>query len=64
MALKERNFILNVKIEGLKMQKSKIEWCDYVANPVKGVCQDQCPYCYAKRMYKRFKWNPEKGWNL
>ena len=21
------------------MQKSKIEWCDYVANPVKGVCQ-------------------------
>ncbi len=41
------------------MQKSKIEWTDYVANPVKGICQHQCPYCYAKRMYKRFKWNPE-----
>ena len=41
------------------MQKTKIEWCDYVANPIKGVCQHQCPYCYAKRLYQRFKWNPE-----
>jgi len=41
------------------MQKTKIEWCDYVANPVKGVCQHQCPYCYAKRLYQRFKWSPE-----
>jgi len=21
-----------------------------------------CPYCYARRMYKRFKWNPEIRW--
>ncbi len=41
------------------MQKSKIEWCDYSVNPVKGLCPMACPYCYARRMYKRFKWNPE-----
>jgi protein gp37 len=41
------------------MQKSKIEWCDYTINPVKGLCPMACSYCYAKRMYKRFKWNPE-----
>ena len=41
------------------MQKSKIEWCDYTINPVKGLCPMECPYCYARRMYKRFKWNPE-----
>jgi protein gp37 len=41
------------------IHKTKIEWCDYTVNPVKGVCQHQCPYCYAKRMYHRFKWNPE-----
>lgn len=41
------------------MQKSKIEWTDYVCNPVKGICKMGCPYCYAIRMYKRFKWNPE-----
>ena len=38
--------------------KSKIEWCDYTINPVKGLCPMVCPYCYARRMYKRFKWNP------
>ena len=41
------------------MQKSKIEWCDYTINPVKGLCPMACSYCYARRMYKRFKWNPE-----
>lgn len=46
------------------MNKSKIEWCDYTINPVKGSCPNsQCPLftdkCYARRMYKRFKWNPE-----
>jgi len=39
--------------------KTKIEWCDYTINPVKGLCPMACPYCYARRMYKRFKWNPE-----
>lgn len=41
------------------MSKTKIEWCDYTVNPVKGLCPMACGYCYARRMYKRFKWNPE-----
>jgi len=41
------------------MQKTKIEWCDYTINPVKGKCPMACSYCYARRMYDRFKWNPE-----
>jgi len=41
------------------MNKTKIEWCDYTVNPVKGICPMACPYCYARAMYKRFKWNPE-----
>lgn len=41
------------------MNKTKIEWCDYSINPVKGLCPMGCEYCYARRMYKRFKWNPE-----
>ncbi len=44
------------------MQKTKIEWCDYTINPVKGLCPVACPYCYARRMYQRFKWNPEIDW--
>lgn len=44
------------------MSKSKIEWCDYTINPVKGLCPMACSYCYARRMYKRFKWNPEVRW--
>jgi protein gp37 len=45
---------------------SKIEWLKsadgkpgYTINPVKGLCPVACSYCYARRMYKRFKWNPE-----
>jgi len=41
------------------MNKTKIEWCDYTINPVKGLCPMACDYCYARRMYKRFKWNPK-----
>jgi len=40
------------------MNKTKIPWCDYTLNPVKGLCPMACEYCYARRMYKRFKWNP------
>jgi protein gp37 len=36
---------------------TKIEWCDHTLNPVKGLCPMACPYCYARRMYKRFKWD-------
>ena len=41
------------------MIKTKIPWCDYTINPVKGLCPMACSHCYARRMYKRFKWNPE-----
>ena len=39
------------------MNRTKIEWCDYTINPVKGLCPVACPYCYARRMYKRFHWD-------
>ena len=41
------------------MIKTKIDWCDYTINPIKGLCQGGCWYCYARRMYKRFKWPQE-----
>lgn len=54
------------------MPTSKIEWVQnqngtqgYTLNPVKGLCPVDCKdnqgksYCYARRMYKRFKWNPQ-----
>jgi protein gp37 len=45
------------------MSKTKIEWCDYTINPVKGLCPMACPYCYARRMYKRFKWDETIRYN-
>ena len=36
-----------------------IGWCNYTVNPIKGLCQGGCWYCYARRMYKRFKWPQE-----
>ena len=47
------------------MQKSKIDWCDYSINPIRGLCPVDCrdnqgkSYCYARRLYRRFGWNPE-----
>ena len=41
------------------INKTKIEWCDYTINPIKGICKNNCWYCYAIRMYKRFGWNPK-----
>ncbi len=55
------------------MGTNKIEWLRDPAtgkpgitiNPVKGLCPVDCKdtqgksYCYARRIYKRFKWNPE-----
>ena len=35
------------------MNKTKIEWCDYTWSPVRG-CLHACPYCYARRIDKRF----------
>lgn len=41
------------------MPKTKIDWADYSLNPIKGLCKYNCPYCYATKLYKRFKWDPE-----
>jgi len=40
------------------MNKTKIEWTDYTWNPIKGICPVGCWYCYARKIYKRFGWNP------
>ena len=44
------------------MQKTKIEWTDYVYNPVKGLCPGvytECAeFCYARKIYKRFNFDP------
>ena len=39
------------------MNKTKIEWCDYTVNPIKGYCPMACSYCYARRLYDRFGWD-------
>ena len=36
------------------MNKTKIDWAEYVWNPVTG-CLNGCPYCYAKKMANRLK---------
>lgn len=36
------------------MNRTKIEWTDYVWNPVTG-CNNGCPYCYARKMANRLK---------
>lgn len=41
------------------MNRTKIEWCDYTINPIKGLCRYNCSYCYAQKMYKRFKWDEQ-----
>ncbi len=40
---------------GERMNKTKIEWCDYTWNPVTG-CLHRCgDFCYAKKMAYRLK---------
>jgi len=46
------------------MQKTKIEWTDYVWNPIKGLCPNGCFYCYARKIYERFGWNTEIRFEL
>ena len=35
------------------MNRTKIDWCDHTWNPVWG-CLNNCPYCYARKLAKRF----------
>ena len=52
------------------MQRTKIEWTDYVWNPIKGLCPIDCKlpdgrsYCYARKIYQRFGWNPKVRFKL
>ena len=41
-----------------------IGWADFSINPVKGLCPMACSYCYARSMYKRFKWNPKISFDV
>lgn len=36
-----------------------IQWADLSWNPIKGICPVGCRYCYAAKIYKRFKLDPE-----
>lgn len=47
------------------MQRTRIEWVrnpdgsqGYSWNPIKGVCRGGCSYCYARKIYHRFKLDP------
>lgn len=47
------------------MSKTKIEWVKnpdgsqgYSWNPIQGLCPMKCYYCYARKIYKRFKLDP------
>jgi protein gp37 len=46
------------------MQRTKIEWADYTWNPIKGLCPVGCWYCYARKIYQRFKKDPKISFNL
>jgi protein gp37 len=43
------------------VSNTKIEWCDQTWNPVIG-CRRGCPYCYADKLNRRFKFI--KYWNM
>lgn len=43
----------------MSLNRTGIEWTEYTANPIKGLCKIKCKYCYARRIYERFKWDPE-----
>ena len=55
------------------MNKTKIEWCDFTWNPIKGLCPVGCWYCYGRKLYLRFgetimgNYEDEEGgsdWNI
>lgn len=35
-----------------------IGWCTHTWNPIKGKCPVACDYCYARRIYDRFGYDP------
>jgi len=43
------------------MQPSKIEWTEFVSNPIVGECLHACLYCYARDYNHRFFKSKNKG---
>lgn len=35
-----------------------IGWCTHTWNPIRGLCPEGCEYCYARRIYARFHYDP------
>ena len=35
-----------------------IGWCSHTWNPVRELCPEACEYCYARRIYARFHYDP------
>ena len=59
IVLFDRNtMIISQKRCRMNGPNNPIKWCDYTWNPVKGKCPVACPYCYARRIYDRLKWDP------
>jgi protein gp37 len=46
-----------------EMNKTKIEWTDFTANPVDGSCLHKCWYCYEAQRRKRFHLRDEITFN-
>jgi len=46
------------------MNKTKIKWCDFTINPICELCKNDFWCCYARKIYKRFKWDTEINYNL
>lgn len=42
-----------------KQGPNKIDYLDWVYNPIKGLCKTNCAYCFMQRYYKRFNLNTE-----
>jgi protein gp37 len=41
-----------------KQGPNGIGWCTETWNPVRGLCPESCDFCYARRIYARFHYDP------
>jgi len=44
--------------------RNSIGWCDWTWNSIKGLCKGGCSYCYARKIYQRFKLDPTIRFDL
>jgi len=45
------------------MNKTSVDWCNYSWNVIRGLCPMSCGYCYARRIYQRFKLDSKISFN-